>query len=175
MNYCQLYRADIANGPGVRVSLLVSGCHHHCPGCFNKVTWNPDYGKPYTKGTEEQILKALEPSYIRGLSLLGGEPFFLTNRVPLLDLLIKVRKTYPGKDIWCFTGAEWEDLLPGGKEYDDVGDQMLKLIDVLVAGRFIIAEKDLSLAFRGSRNQYILDVKASLEQKKRVVLDYDRK
>ena len=172
MNYCQLYRADIANGPGVRVSLLVSGCHHHCPGCFNEVTWNPDYGKPFTEETVEQIIEALNKPYIRGLSLLGGEPFFFTNRVPLLELLVKVRERCPGKDIWCFTGAEYEDLLEGGKEYDDVGMQMLRCIDVLVAGPFIIEEKDLTLAFRGSRNQYFVDVPASLEQKKRVTLNY---
>ncbi len=157
MNYANIKNCDIADGPGVRISLFVSGCRHHCKGCFNAETWDFNFGQPYTQETEEELLKLLEPDYIQGFTLLGGEPFEPENQVELVHLLRKVRETFPQKDIWCYTGYLYdEDLIEGGKVYTEVTKEMLSYIDVLVDGEFIEAEKDLSLEFRGSRNQRIL-------------------
>ena len=150
-------KCDIADGPGVRVSLFVSGCRHHCKGCFNAETWDFAYGSPYTKETEEEILRLLEPDYIRGFTLLGGEPFEPENQRELAGLLVRIRETYPGKDIWCYTGYLYDrDLQPGGCVFTDVTETMLSCIDVLVDGEFIEEQKDVTLRFRGSRNQRIL-------------------
>lgn len=157
MNYGVIKKYDIANGTGVRVSLFVSGCRHHCKGCFNAVAWDFDYGQPYTEETEAEVLDALAPDYIEGLSLLGGEPFEPENQQVLVKLLRKVRSQYPDKNVWCYTGYLYDvDLIPGGKVCTDVTKEMLSYIDVLVDGEFIEAEKDLTLEFRGSRNQRIL-------------------
>lgn len=162
MNYGTIKAYDIANGLGVRVSLFVSGCRHYCKGCFNPETWDFNYGQPYTENTEKEILDALKPDYIQGFSLLGGEPFEPENQSELAGLLQKIKETYPQKDIWCYTGYLWdEDLIPGGKVYTDFTDTMLSHIDILVDGEFIEAEKDITLKFRGSRNQRIIDVKES--------------
>jgi anaerobic ribonucleoside-triphosphate reductase activating protein len=157
MYYGNIKKYDIADGPGVRVSLFVSGCRHHCKGCFNAETWDFQYGQPYTQEVEEEILAALKPGYIEGLTLLGGEPFEPENQAELVKLLKKVRTTYPDKNIWCYTGYLYDvDLIPGGKVYTEVTEEMLSYIDTLVDGEFIEAEKDLSLQFRGSRNQRII-------------------
>lgn len=157
MNYGNIKKYDIANGPGVRVSLFVSGCRHHCKGCFNSETWDFRYGSPFTQDVAEEILEALRPGYIRGFSLLGGEPFEPENQQVLVRLLRQIRSTYPEKDIWCYTGYLYDvDLAPGGKVFTDSTREMLSYIDVLVDGEFIEAEKDLTLVFRGSRNQRIL-------------------
>lgn len=157
MNYAAIKKYDIADGPGVRVSLFVSGCRHHCKGCFNAETWDFHYGQPYTKETENEILHALSARYIEGFTLLGGEPFEPENQQVLVHLLKKIRKTYPQKSIWCYTGYLFDiDLIEGGKVFTSVTREMLSYIDVLVDGEFIEAEKDLSLQFRGSRNQRIL-------------------
>lgn len=157
MNYANIKNCDIADGPGVRISLFVSGCRHHCKGCFNAETWDFNFGQPYTQETEGELLKLLEPDYIQGFTLLGGEPFEPENQVELVHLLRKIRMTFPQKDIWCYTGYLYDvDLIEGGKVYTDVTKEMLSYIDVLVDGEFIEAEKDLSLEFRGSRNQRIL-------------------
>lgn len=157
MNYAAIKKYDIADGPGVRVSLFVSGCRHHCKGCFNAETWDFHYGQPYTKETENEILHALNAQYIEGFTLLGGEPFEPENQQVLVHLLKKIRKTYPQKSIWCYTGYLFDiDLIEGGKVFTSVTREMLSYIDVLVDGEFIEAEKDLSLQFRGSRNQRIL-------------------
>ena len=159
MNYGNIKECDIADGPGVRVSLFVSGCRHHCKGCFNKETWDFGYGKPYTKETEDEIIRLLAPSYIQGLTLLGGEPFEPENQEELAGLLKRVRETYPDKDIWCYTGYLYDvDLSKGGKVYTEVTEEMLSYIDVLVDGEFIEEEKDVTLVFRGSRNQRIIDL-----------------
>ena len=159
MNYGNIKECDIADGPGVRVSLFVSGCRHHCKGCFNKETWDFDYGMPYTKETEDEIIRLLAPSYIQGLTLLGGEPFEPENQKELAGLLKRVRETYPDKDIWCYTGYLYDvDLSKGGKVYTEVTEEMLSYIDVLVDGEFIEEEKDVTLVFRGSRNQRIIEI-----------------
>ena len=158
MNYGNIKECDIADGPGVRVSLFVSGCRHHCKGCFNKETWDFDYGMPYTKETEDEIIRLLAPSYIQGLTLLGGEPFEPENQKELAGLLKRVRETYPDKDIWCYTGYLYDvDLPEGGRVHTEVTEEMLSYIDVLVDGEFIEEEKDVTLVFRGSRNQRIIE------------------
>ena len=158
MYYGNIKKSDIANGPGVRVSLFVSGCTHHCKGCFNEETWNFKYGEPFTEKTEEQILKLLEPSYVSGLTVLGGEPMEYVNQKELLPFLKKVKENYPKKTIWCYTGFVLEDelLREGSHPRCEVTDEMLSLLDVLVDGRFVEALKDISLPFRGSSNQRII-------------------
>ena len=157
MNYAALKKFDIANGPGVRVSLFVSGCRHHCKNCFNREAWDFDFGRPFTKQTEEEILAELNKDYIKGLSLLGGEPFEPENRAALTQLLKRVREKYPEKTVWCYTGFEFERLT------DPTAKAMLSLIDVLVDGKFVEELKSPDLIFRGSSNQRIIDVKKSLE------------
>ncbi len=159
MNYGTIKDCDIANGPGVRVSLFVSGCRHHCKGCFNPETWNFQYGQPFTEETEAQILNALSPSYIQGFTLLGGEPFEPENQRVLVTLLKKIRQAYPEKDIWCYTGYLYDvDLPEGGKVHTEVTDEMLSYIDVLVDGEFVEELKDITLVFRGSSNQRIVNL-----------------
>lgn len=160
MNYGTVKNCDIANGPGVRVSLFVSGCRHHCKGCFNPETWDFNYGKSFTEETEDEIITLLKPAYVQGFSLLGGEPFEPENQPVLAKLLKRIRETYPGKDIWCYTGYLYDaDLAAGGKVHTEVTDEMLSYIDVLVDGEFVEKEKDLTLVFRGSRNQRIIELK----------------
>ena len=164
MNYATIKNYDMADGPGVRVSLFVSGCRHHCKGCFNAETWDFHFGQPYTKETQAEILDYLKPDYIQGFTLLGGEPFEPENQVELVHLLREIRQTYPKKDIWCYTGYLYDvDLIKGGKVFTDVTQEMLSYIDVLVDGEFIEAEKDLSLEFRGSRNQRIIDLREGIK------------
>ena len=160
MHYGNIKECDIADGPGVRVSLFVSGCRHHCKGCFNSETWDFQYGKPYTKETEEEIIRLLEPGFIQGFTLLGGEPFEPENQVELVKLLKRIRETYPKKDIWCYSGYLYDvDMIPGGKVYTEVTEEMLSYIDVLVDGEFVEELKDITLVFRGSSNQRILHLK----------------
>ena len=164
MHYGEIKKCDIANGEGVRVSLFVSGCTHHCPGCFNKETWDFEFGKEYTEETEREILDALSPSYINGLTLLGGEPFEPQNQRVLAGLLRKVREQYPENNIWCYSGYLFDkELLGDSRARCEATDEMLSMIDVLVDGRFIEAKKDIRLVFRGSSNQRVIDVKKSLE------------
>ena len=160
MHYGNIKECDIADGPGVRVSLFVSGCRHHCKGCFNSETWDFQYGKPYTKETEEEIIRLLEPGFIQGFTLLGGEPFEPENQVELVKLLKRIRETYPKTDIWCYSGYLYDvDMIPGGKVYTEVTEEMLSYIDVLVDGKFVEELKDITLVFRGSSNQRILHLK----------------
>lgn len=159
VNYGMIKKYDIANGPGVRVSLFVSGCRHHCKGCFNAETWDFHYGEPYTEETEREILEALKPDYIAGFTVLGGEPFEPENQMEVVKLLKKVRETYPEKTIWCYTGYLYDvDLIEDGKVYTDVTEEMLSYIDTLVDGEFIEEQKDLRLEFRGSKNQRIISL-----------------
>ncbi len=163
MYYGEIKKTDIANGEGVRVSLFVSGCRIHCKGCFNFKTWDFNFGKPFTEKTEEEILEALDKDFISGLTVLGGEPFEEENQEVLASFLHKVKTSFPQKDIWCYTGYIYDkDLLPStGKKHTPYTEEMLSYIDVLVDGPFIIEEKDISLNFRGSRNQRILRLKKS--------------
>lgn len=165
MNYAAIKKTDTANGPGIRVSLFVSGCTHHCKGCFNAETWDFAYGKPYTEATREEILEALRPDYIRGLSLLGGEPMEPANRPSVLQLVKEVRQQYPQKDIWCYTGYTFDrDLLAWIAGGDGETEELLSLLDVLVDGEFVEERKNLRLPFRGSENQRLIDVPASLKE-----------
>ena len=165
MYYGEIKKCDIANGEGVRVSLFVSGCTHHCPGCFNRETWDFCYGKEFTKETEEELLKALEPGYVNGLSLLGGEPFEPQNQAVLVPFLRKVRERYPEKTIWCYSGYLFDkELLRESRARCGLTDEMLSMIDILVDGRFVESLKDITLVFRGSSNQRVIDVKKSLER-----------
>lgn len=208
MYYAAIKKTDVANGPGVRVSLFVSGCTHGCKGCFNRETWDFQYGKEYTESAEQEILAALAPDYIRGLSVLGGEPMEIQNRGAVLGLLEKVRACYPQKSIWCYTGYDYEkDILgweaqekesggssaaqrgnaesfPGGRpgaaetrgSLEPAGafgtvSRLLELIDVLVDGEFVEEKKNLRLAFRGSENQRLIDIKKSRQAGNVVCLD----
>ena len=164
MNFCMIKPLDIANGPGIRVSLFVSGCTHHCKGCFQPETWDFDYGESFTEDTEEKIISLLDKPHIKGLSLLGGEPFEPENQECLLPFLKKVKEKFPKKDIWCYTGYLFDkELLENSRARCRYTDEMLKCIDVLVDGRFVMEKKNLMLKFKGSENQRIIDVKKSLE------------
>lgn len=169
MNYAAIKKTDVANGPGIRVSLFVSGCTHHCPGCFNAETWDFAYGTPYTLKTEEEVLDALSHEYIRGLSLLGGEPMEDQNRPALTGLLKRVREKFPEKDIWCYSGYTLEALLAQSSRGKEDVLPFLQLIDVLVDGEFIAERKNLKLPFRGSENQRIINVKKSLTMGKPIL------
>ena len=163
MNYAEIKNCDIANGPGVRISLFVSGCTHHCPGCFNQQAWDFDYGQPFTQQTIDRILDMMAPSYIRGLTLLGGEPFEPENQGAIVELLRQIKKKYPRKSIWAFSGYLFDrDILSGRLGPWEITKEYLGYLDVLVDGPFVEAKKNLSLRFRGSENQRLIDVPASL-------------
>ena len=165
MNYATIKPRDIANGPGVRVSLFVSGCTHRCPGCFNQEAWDFAYGQPFDQSTIDHILELLEPSFIRGLTLLGGEPFEPENQPAIVELLRQIRAKYPEKSIWAFSGYLFDrDILSGRLGDSAITREYLSYLDVLVDGPFIQAKKNLTLRFRGSENQRLIDVPASLER-----------
>ena len=160
MNYAAIKNCDIANGPGVRVSLFVSGCTHRCKGCFNEIAWDFNYGEPFTEEVEEKILAMLKPDYIQGITLLGGEPFEPQNQEAIVGLLRKIKEKYPNKNIWAYSGYLFDrDILSGR-----LGDtrEYISYLDVLVDGPFIMEKKNLSLRFRGSENQRLIDVPASV-------------
>ena len=160
MNYSAIRTCDVANGPGVRVSLFVSGCRHRCKGCFNPDTWDFAAGEPWTDAEQEKVLSACEPDWIQGLSLLGGEPFEPANQRALVPLLRAFRKRLPQKDVWAWTGCVYErELLNESPWRCEATDEMLSLIDTLVDGPFIEAQKNITLRFRGSSNQRILELK----------------
>lgn len=164
MNYAEIKTTDIANGEGVRVSLFVSGCTHHCKNCFNSIAWDFDYGKPFTEETKDYLLTALSPDYIAGLSLLGGEPFEPQNQKGLLPFVEAFKKAFPKKTVWCYTGYTYKNggLLEEERANCKETKKLFSLIDVLVDGRFIEEQKDIRLKFRGSANQRVIDLKRSL-------------
>ena len=163
MNYATIKPCDIANGPGIRVSLFVSGCTHRCKGCFNQEAWDFDYGQPFTQRTIYQILSMMAPAYIKGLTLLGGEPFDPRNQSAIVELLRQVKEKYPEKSIWAFSGYLFDrDILPGRLGDPAVTAEYLSYLDVLVDGPFVESKKNLTLRFRGSENQRLIDVKKSL-------------
>ena len=172
MHYAEVKYFDVANGPGIRVSLFVSGCPHACPGCFNEIAWNYEYGEKYTEEVEEKILKAVSKAEIQGLSLLGGEPLYPANLHALLPLLRKLKERLPKKDIWCYSGYTYEELLSREGEEKKEVEELFSYITVLVDGRFVEAEKDITLLFRGSRNQRLICIPETRESG-RIVL-YER-
>ncbi len=162
MHYGAIKFNDIANGEGVRVSLFVSGCTNRCPHCFQKQTWDFEYGEPFTKEVEDKIIEGLAKSYVRGLTVLGGEPMEIENQKSLLPFLKRVRATFPDKTIWLYTGNTYEELTstPGAHEKAiDITRELIELVDILVDGRFVEEKKSLGLRFRGSTNQRIIDIK----------------
>lgn len=164
MNYADIKQYDVANGPGIRISLFVSGCTHHCKECFNPETWDFNYGKPFTQETIDLIIEYMKPEFISGLTILGGDPFEIQNQEPLIPLLKQVKSVYPDKTVWCFTGYDFERDIVGRmmNEYPFT-KELLSYIDVMVDGEFILEQKDLSLIFKGSANQKTIKVKESLE------------
>ena len=163
MNYAIIKSFDVANGPGIRVSLFVSGCTHRCPGCFNEVAWDFDSGQPFNQGVIDLILSMLKPGHIKGLTILGGEPFEPRNQGPIVELLRQVKAKYPEKSIWAFSGYLFDrDILSGRLGDWEVMKEYLSYLDVLVDGPFVEAKKNLNLRFRGSENQRLIDVPASL-------------
>lgn len=175
MNYGQVFYADTANGIGARISLFVSGCTHHCPGCFNEETWDFNFGDPFTKEVEDDIIEHLRPSYIDGLSLLGGEPMEAQNQRALLPFLERVKHEVPHATVWIYSGYTFEELLDetNSRCHTEATRRILELADILVDGKFILAEKDMKLRFRGSRNQRILELKESLKENRPVHSRYE--
>ena len=165
MNYGMIYHADIANGIGCRTSLFVSGCTHHCSGCFNEMTWDFNYGKPFTEETEQAIIESLRPAYIDGLTILGGEPMEVVNQKVLRPFLEKVNRELPGKTVWIYSGYTWEELIDPENRRCHSTDTLpiLAMTDILVDGEFVAEKKNIRLRFRGSENQRIIEAKKSLE------------
>lgn len=169
MNYADIKRIDVANGEGVRVSVFVSGCNHHCKGCFNECAWDFNYGNKFTEQQEKEVLQDLNHDYISGLTLLGGEPLEPVNQEGLLPLVKKVKEKYPDKKIWCYTGFDFEkDIVGKMAKNNETTQELLKYLDVIVDGKFEEENKDLKLRFRGSSNQRILDVQESLKENRPV-------
>lgn len=170
MNYAEIKKYDIANGLGVRVSLFVSGCTHQCKNCFNRIAWDFEYGKLFTEDVEAELLTALKQDYIEGLTLLGGEPFESANQRGLISFLRKVKQQLPHKTIWCYTGYTLETDILKGSVHTEVTDEFLSYIDVLVDGEFVEELKDITLKFRGSSNQRIIDIPSSLQAQQTILL-----
>jgi len=170
-----VFYADTANGIGARISLFVSGCTHHCPGCFNEETWDFNFGDPFTKEVEDDIIEHLRPSYIDGLSLLGGEPMEAQNQRALLPFLERVKQEVPHATVWIYSGYTFEELLDTENRrcHTEATRRILELADILVDGKFILAEKDVKLRFRGSKNQRILELKESLKENRPVHSRYE--
>ncbi len=172
MNYATIKKCDVANGPGVRVSIFVSGCNHHCKGCFNQEAWDFKYGNEFTEKEEKEVMEALKPDYIKGLSLLGGEPLELKNQEGLLPIVKKAKELYPDKPIWCYTGFKFdEQVLDGMANTNETTTELLKYLDYVVDGKFVEELKNPSLKFRGSSNQRIIDVKETLKTHQVVLWD----
>ena len=171
MNYATIKKRDIANGPGVRVSLFVSGCTHRCPDCFNEIAWDFSYGEPFTVAVENELLEALSPDFIAGITLLGGEPFEPENQRALLPFLKRVREAFPQKTVWCYSGYTLEQLQGESRARCEVTDEMLSMLDVLVDGRFVLAKKNIRLRFRGSENQRLIDMNKTREAGEVVLWD----
>ena len=171
MNYGAIKKCDIANGVGVRTVLFVSGCTHHCKGCFQPETWNFDYGERYTKETEDEIIESLRPDYVDGITLLGGEPFEPENQRELVKLLRRIKKELPQKTVWSFSGFTYEELTGDSRAVCEVTNEMLSMLDVLVAGAFVEAKRNISLRFRGSENQRLIDMNKTRKEGKIVLWD----
>ena len=175
MNYGQIYYNDVANGVGCRTAFFVSGCTHHCEGCFNEMTWDFNYGEKYTKATEDEIIESLKPAYINGLTILGGEPMEIVNQKEIRPLLERVKKEVPKATIWIYSGYLWEELTDKNNKrcHGDDTDAILSMIDILVDGEFILEKKNIMLRFRGSENQRVIDVPATLKKGEIVLSKYN--
>ncbi len=175
MNYGQIYYNDVANGVGCRTAFFVSGCTHHCEGCFNEMTWDFNYGEKYTKETEDEIIESLKPAYINGLTILGGEPMEIVNQKEIRPLLERVKKEVPKATIWIYSGYLWEELtdIDNRRCHGDDTDAILSMIDILVDGEFILEKKNIMLRFRGSENQRVIDVPATLKKGEIVLSKYN--
>ena len=160
MNYSEIKYFDIANGTGVRTTLFVSGCRNHCEGCFQPDTWNFQNGKSFTREIEDEIISSMNPEFVSGLTLLGGDPFEEENQEGLIGFMRRFKTECPGKDVWAFTGYLLEDLLEGGRKHTDVTDELLSYVDILVDGPFVLSKKNITLTFRGSENQRLIDMNA---------------
>ena len=171
MHYGKINKCDIANGEGIRVSLFVSGCRNRCKGCFQPETWDFNYGHEFTESTVEEIFLALDNASVRGLTILGGEPMEPENQKELLPFLLEIKSRFPQKTIWLYTGNTYEELIGNHKNHTEYTDKILSLIDILVDGRFVEEEKAIGLRFRGSKNQRIIDMQATLEHGKIVLLE----
>jgi anaerobic ribonucleoside-triphosphate reductase activating protein len=177
MNYGQVYYNDVANGIGCRTAFFVSGCTHHCKGCFNEMTWDFNYGEPYTKEVEDDIIESLKPEYIAGLTILGGEPMEIVNQKEIRPLLERIKKEVPKATIWIYSGYLWEELIdPTNKRcHGDDTEAILAMTDILVDGEFMLDKKNLMLRFRGSENQRIIEVQESLKKGEVVLSKYNEK
>ena len=165
MNYANIKNCDVANGEGVRVTLFVSGCTNHCENCFQPETWDFGFGEPFTKEVEDRIIAMMSPIYINGLTLLGGEPFEPSNQRALLPFVKRVRAAYPSKNVWAFSGFTYEELMRDGSHPRcEVTDELLSFVDVLVDGRYVDSLRNLSLKFRGSSNQRLIDMNKTRER-----------
>jgi len=175
MNYGQIYYNDVANGVGCRTALFVSGCTHHCKGCFNEMTWDFNYGQPYTKEVEDEIIESLKPGYIDGLTILGGEPMEIVNQKEIRPLIERIKREVPKATIWIYSGYLWEELTDSDNKrcHGSDTEAILNMIDVLVDGEFVEDRKDLMLRFRGSSNQRVIDVQATLKSKEVVLSKYN--
>jgi anaerobic ribonucleoside-triphosphate reductase activating protein len=175
MNYGQIYYADVANGIGCRTALFVSGCTHHCKGCFNEMTWDFNYGQKYTKEVEDEIIESLKPSYIDGLTILGGEPMEIVNQKEIRPLLERIKKEVPRATIWIYSGYTLEELTDASNKrcHGEDTDAILSMTDILVDGEFELNKKDLMLRFRGSSNQRVIDMKETLKSGKTVLSKYN--
>lgn len=172
MNYADIKRVDVANGEGVRVSVFVSGCNHHCKGCFNECAWDFNYGNKFTDENIDEVINYLDHDHIEGLTLLGGEPLEYVNQEGLLPLVKKVKEKFPNKNIWCYTGFDFEkDVVEKMSKDNDTTKELLQYLDVVVDGKFEEDKKNLKLKFRGSSNQRIIDVKESLKEHKVVQIE----
>lgn len=176
MNYANIKFNDIANGEGVRTSLFVSGCTHHCEHCFNKETWDFNYGKPFDETIMSKIIESLKPDFVNGLTLLGGEPMEISNQKALLPFVKRVKEIYPNKTIWCYSGYLFDkELLKPSRAHADFTREFLSYLDILVDGEFVYDLKDISLRFKGSSNQRIIDVQKSLQENKVILSKYNDK
>lgn len=173
MYYGNIKPFSVENGPGVRVSLFISGCTHRCQGCFSADTWNFEYGQPFTEETEQLLLDMLEPDYIAGITLLGGDPTEPVNQKGLLPLLRKIKESFPQKSIWVYSGYLYEDFAEGGRAYCEATEEFLSYCDVMVDGPFVQAKRNLMLSYRGSENQRIIDIKKTKENNKVEELHFD--
>lgn len=166
MNYAGIKYCDIANGLGCRTVLFVSGCRNACKGCFQPQTWAFDYGEAFDEKIQQEILDSLKPAYVQGITLLGGDPFEEENQAALVPFMRKVKAEYTDKDVWAYTGYLYEDLLSGGRKHTEYTDELLSMIDVLVDGPFIEEQKDITLKFKGSANQRVIDMNRTREEKR---------